>query len=57
MKLLLVESGVRGVRAGWGLEIWVGWGPGGRVLGDERYTDIVGMTIYTTFHVSVPSQS
>ena len=37
--------------------MWIGWGPEGRVLGDERYTGKVGATFYTTFHVSVPSQS
>ena len=30
-------------------EIWVGWGPGGRVLGDERYTGKVGMTFIRLF--------
>ena len=27
-----------------GREIWVGWGPVGRVLGDERYTGKIGTT-------------
>ena len=40
-----------------GREIWVEWGPGGRVLDDERYTGKVGTHFYMTFHVSVPSQS
>ena len=39
-----------------GRKIWVGLGPGGRVLGDETYMGKVGMTIYTTFYVSVPIQ-
>ena len=40
-----------------GREIGVGWGLGGSGLADERYTGIVETTFYTTFHVSVSSQS
>ena len=40
-----------------GREKWVGWGQGGRNLGDERYTEKVEITFLTTFHVSVSSQS
>ena len=48
MKLLLVKSGDRGLGLDGGREIWVGWGPGCRVLGIERYTGKVG----TNFHMS-----
>ena len=40
-----------------GREIGVGWGLGGKDLGDERYTGIIEITLHTTFHFSVFSQS
>ena len=48
-----------GVGLDGGREIWVGWGPGSRVLGDERYTGKVRMTFIRLFTFSFlvsPSQ-